>query len=156
MPDEDWKPKRRSNSSAPRSDQSNEQPNLNKSEFQTTYQKDHGYMNHFGKPGSENGNYKRHSFNPSNSHAVGIVPINDLTSFTNVNEAQKVYVDKMSFEHGYDSRTENNYQNKGKVKSKKDNFLKICYFYILETRRFCFRPNRTETNSRNQLKSRLE
>lgn len=119
VPDEDWRVKKRSNSLALRSDMSNEQSNLNKSEFQTTYQKDHGYMNHFGKPDSENGSSKRHSFNPNSSHAVGIVPVNDLTSYTNVNEAQKVYIDKMSFEHGYDSRTENNYQNKGKVKIKK-------------------------------------
>lgn len=115
---EDWKQKRRSNSSAPKSDASNEQTNLNKSEFQTTYQKDHGYMYHFGKPESENGSVKRHSFNPNNAHAVGIVPINDLNSFTNANEPQKVFVDKMSFDHGYDSRVENNYPNKGKVNLK--------------------------------------
>ncbi|RNA26547.1 hypothetical protein BpHYR1_053643 [Brachionus plicatilis] len=115
VPDEtDWKQKRRSNSSAPKSDSASEQANLNKSEFQTTYQKDHGYMYHYGKPSSENGFAKRHSFNPNNAHVVGIVPVNDLNSFTNGNEAQKVYVDKMSFEHGYDSRTENNYPNKGK------------------------------------------
>ncbi|CAF1086770.1 unnamed protein product [Brachionus calyciflorus] len=107
----DWKSKRRSNSSAPRTDSASE--TTNKSEFQTTYQKDHGYMNHFGRPGAESGS-KRHSFNPNNTHAVGIVPINDLNSLTKANEPQRVFVDKMSFEHDYDSRQENNYPNRGK------------------------------------------
>lgn len=97
-------------------------PNSNgASEFQTTYQKDHGYVKSIVQSGgirvlNENqGGANRHSYNPNNSQAIGIVPVNDLNSFTKSNEPQRVFVDKMSFEHEYDSRKDGNYPNRGKV-----------------------------------------
>lgn len=89
--------------------------------FQTTYQKDHGYMkNHVRAAATSNpitppGAQSRHSTNPNTTQAIGIVPINDLNGFTKANDQQRVYVDKMSFEHAYDSRKENNYPDRGRV-----------------------------------------
>lgn len=112
--DEDWKSKRRS-ASMPRSQSNNvilNSAGLNGDGYQTTYQKELGYLskvnNNIDPP-------NRHSFNPNTSNAVGIVPINDLNTFTNANEQQRVFLDKMSFEHQYDSRKDSNYPNRGKV-----------------------------------------
>jgi hypothetical protein len=84
--------------------------------FQTTYQKEHGYMKNFQMKGAElqNGGVQRHSMNPNTGHAVGIVPITDLSSYSKNGEQQRVFVDKMSFDHGYDSRKEDNYPLRGK------------------------------------------
>ncbi len=87
--------------------------------FQTTYQKDHGYLKNFQMKGTElpneyHGAVQRHSMNPNTQHAVGIVPVTDLSSYSKSNEQQRVFVDKMSFEHAYDSRKEDNYALRGK------------------------------------------
>ena len=47
--------------------------------------------------------------------ATGIVPVNDLNSFSREGGPQRVFVEKMSFDHQYDSRKNPNYPNKGKV-----------------------------------------
>lgn len=107
--DADWKNKRRS--------ASNNGPRVTNSAgndaYKTTYQHELGYVN------KVNGNSvdalpNRHSYNPNTVNSVGIVPINDLNTFTNANEQQRVFLDKMSFEHQYDSRSDSNYQNRGK------------------------------------------
>lgn len=98
--------------------------------FQTTYQKDHGYLKDFM---ANNGNKQpvstnmgqnefhssatRHAANPNSKEAVGIVPVNELNGFTRRGDEQRVYLDKMSFEHQYDARKDTNYPNVGKVSS---------------------------------------
>lgn len=57
----------------------------------------------------------RHGYNPNATHAVGIVPITDLTSYSKANEPQRVFLDKVSFEQAYDSRNDSNYPIRGKV-----------------------------------------
>jgi hypothetical protein len=114
---EDWKSKRRSASmnNLPRTQSNSVILNSNGSNgegYQTTYQKELGYLS---KVNNNNEPSNRHSFNPNTSNAVGIVPVNDLTTFSNVNEQQRVFLDKMSFEHQYDSRKDSNYPNRGKV-----------------------------------------
>jgi hypothetical protein len=90
-------------------------PHGDSENFKTTYQKNHGILRNPIQPNVkvENG-ISRHSFNPNNNITQGIVPVNDLNGFSNGN-VQRVFVDKMSFEHQYDARQENNYPNRGKV-----------------------------------------
>ena len=90
--------------------------------FQTTYQKDHGYLKELLMPNGSRQSESaaaaaatRHGSNPNARQAVGIVPVNDLTTFSKSGEEQRVFVDKMSFEHQYDSRKDNNYPVMGKV-----------------------------------------
>ena len=64
---------------------------------------------------SANSANNRHSFNPNTGQAVGIVPVNDLSSYTKANEPQRVFVDRVSFEQNYDSRNDANYPARGKV-----------------------------------------
>lgn len=94
--------------------------------FQTTYQKDHGYLRtapapavRIGSVNENQGGAARHTYNPNNAHAVGIIPINDLNNYSkNVSGEQpgqqRVFADKMSFEHNYDSRKDANYPVRGK------------------------------------------
>jgi hypothetical protein len=119
--DTDWKSKRRSASnSGPRDTQFQANSIINGNGiidgYQTTYQKELGYLNKVNEGSAKNGDIpNRHSYNPNNSNAVGIVPVNDLNSFSQANEPQRVFLDKMSFEHHYDSRNDSNYPNRGKV-----------------------------------------
>ncbi len=119
--DPQWKNKKRSSSAAkadqdPRGGNQNGGVGFNDgsggSGFQTTYQKEHGYLKNFQMKGADV--YERHSMNPNTQHAVGIVPVTDLSTYSKANEQQRVFVDKMSFEHGYDSRKEDNYALRGK------------------------------------------
>lgn len=90
--------------------------------YATTYQKDMGYLNNVLEPntqvGGPNGENKgaptRYQYNTNGAQAVGVVPVNDLNSFTNANDKQRVFVDKMSFEHNYDSRNNQNYNQRGR------------------------------------------
>lgn len=89
--------------------------------YATTYQKDMGYLNNVLEPGTQigginenNGAAHRHTYNPNGVQAVGVVPVNDLNSYTKANEQQRVFVDKMSFEHNYDSRNNQNYAQRGR------------------------------------------
>jgi hypothetical protein len=60
-------------------------------------------------------NAQRHSNNPNTGHAVGIVPVTDLSIYSKGNGAeQRLFVDKMSFEHQYNARAEDNYPLRGK------------------------------------------
>ena len=116
--DPDWKSKKRSQSSSNLKEQRGSNSNLETSNgkesgYQTTYQKEHGYLKDLIR--TESGNLSRHGNNPNSSHAVGIVPITDLTSYSKANEDQRVFVDKVSFEQAYDSRNENNYPMRGRV-----------------------------------------
>ena len=81
--------------------------------YQTTYQKELGYLNDANNESLIAA--RRHSRNPYNAAAVGIVPINDLNGFSKPDEAQRVFVDRVSFEQAYDSRNENNYPMRGRV-----------------------------------------
>jgi len=82
--------------------------------YQTTYQKEHGYLKgQLQRPGNSDNNANRHAYNPNNAQAVGIVPVTELKGYNDVNR-ERVYVDKMSFEHQYDSREPSNYPVKGK------------------------------------------
>jgi hypothetical protein len=92
-------------------------------EFQTTYQKDHCYLTMLSKPdlkpGALNENQGaafRHTYNPNTSQAIGIVPVNELNNQSKEDEQKRTYLDKMSFEHIYDSRNDNNYPIRGKVR----------------------------------------
>jgi len=95
--------------------------------YSTTYSKDMGYLNNVLEPGTKIGSAsdaQRYAFNQNNKGAaVGIVPVNDLNTYSKVGEPQRVFVDKMSFEHGYDSRAENNYNLRGRVSLL--NYLKL-------------------------------
>ena len=95
------------------------------SEFQTTYQKEHGYLKNLITPNArvglmnENqGAANRHTYNPNTAQANGIVPVNDLTVGSRPNEPQRFFVDRVSFEQGYDARNDKNYPIRGKVNSK--------------------------------------
>lgn len=110
--DENWKNKRRSSS------QSSAKPAERGSEFQTTYQKEHGYLKNLvnqntvvGLRNDNQGAANRHYYNPNNVQANGIVPVNDLTNGSN--DQQRVFVDRVSFEQNYNSRNENNYPIRG-------------------------------------------
>jgi len=114
---ENWKNKRRSSS------QSSAKPAERGSEFQTTYQKEHGYLKNLvnqntvvGLRNDNQGAANRHSYNPNNIQANGIVPVNDLTNGSN--DQQRVFVDRVSFEQNYNSRNDNNYPIRGNVSSK--------------------------------------
>lgn len=61
-----------------------------------------------------NGAVQRHSMNPNTVVATGIVPVTDITSYSKQGEQQRVFLDKMSFEHGYDARKNDNYPPRGK------------------------------------------
>ena len=94
--------------------------------FQTTYQKDHGYLRtapavRVGSVNENQGGAARHTYNPNGAHAVGIIPINDLNNYSKQQsngggeqQQQRVFADKMSFEHAYDARKESNYAQRGK------------------------------------------
>ena len=57
----------------------------------------------------------RAAFNPTGNAAVGIVPINDLTTYSKVNGEPRTFTDTMSFEHNsYDSRSASNYNPRGR------------------------------------------
>lgn len=101
-------------SSSSSSSSANEYPNGSSNGFQTTYQKDLNYVRDIPNSGG-GGQATRHGSNPNTREAVGIVPVNDLTAYSRPGEEQRVFVDKMSFEHQYDSRKDNNYPNVGKV-----------------------------------------
>lgn len=104
--------KRRSQSSNYKEQNGNAtQTNGSEAGYQTTYQKDHGFLKDLMRADSGT----RHGSNPNSSHAVGIVPITDLSNYSKANEQQRVFVDKVSFEQGYDSRNENNYPMRGRV-----------------------------------------
>jgi hypothetical protein len=122
--DQDWKKKSSSSLKEHRGTNSQLEP-INGKEigYQTTYQKEHGYPKDLIR--TESGNLTRHGSNPNSNHAVGIVPITELSSFSKANENQRVFVDKVSFEQAYDSRNENNYPMKGRVFR---NFSKIIFF----------------------------
>ena len=91
--------------------------------YQTTYQKEHGFLTKQSSSASSgvrsesssNNGGNRHASNPNSQHAIGIVPVTDLTSYSKANEQQRVFVDKVSFEQAYDSRNENNYPMRGRV-----------------------------------------
>lgn len=84
------------------------------SSYATTYQKDMGYLNNVLEPGTKIASSNDNRFNHNGVQAQGIVPINDLTTHSNVNGPQRVFVDKMSFEQNYDSRNEVNYAQRGR------------------------------------------
>ena len=100
--------------------------------YQTTYQKEHGFLTKQSSASSgvrsessSNNGGNRHASNPNSQHAIGIVPVTDLTSYSKANEQQRVFVDKVSFEQAYDSRNENNYPMRGRVYNFfKNNILK--------------------------------
>lgn len=117
---------KRSQSNAPPSsvpytvDMPNNESGSQGSGFQTTYQKDHGYLKELLIPNANKQTESipvatRYGSNPNSREAVGIVPINDLNTNSKSGEDQRVFVDKMSFEHQYDSRKDNNYPVVGKV-----------------------------------------
>lgn len=110
---------KRSQSNAPPStDSVSEFTNGSSGGFQTTYQKDHGYLRDLvmsnGKMMAEQEAATRHGANPNGREAVGIVPVNELNSYSRPGEEQRVFVDKMSFDHQYDSRKDTNYPIQGK------------------------------------------
>ena len=120
--DPNWKQKKRSGSvnqlSANSSASSMGRRGGGEGGFQTTYQKEHGYLttDFYRKNGNQNGP-TRHAMNPNTYQATGIVPVTDYKN--NVPENQEsVYLDKMSFDHNYDSRDANNYPVRGKVSEK--------------------------------------
>lgn len=109
-----WKNKKRSQSSS----HLNREPAAENSSsgYQTTYQKEHGYLNgQLQRAGISENIANRHAFNPNNAQAVGIVPITELKGYSDVNK-ERTYIDKMSFDHNYNSREANNYPVKGKVR----------------------------------------
>lgn len=81
--------------------------------YATTYQKDMGYLNNVLEPGTQIGNYNSNGV--QSMPAQGIVPINNLTTHSDVNGQQRVFVDKMSFEQNYNSRNDVNYAQRGRV-----------------------------------------
>ncbi len=90
--------------------------------YSTTYSKDMGYLTNVLEPGTQigavndnNGAAQRYTYNQNGRAAVGVVPVNDLNTYSKAGEPQRVFVDKMSFEHGYDSRADNNYNQRGRV-----------------------------------------
>lgn len=89
------------------------------SPYSTTYQKDMGYLNNSSAVHDVNNAAYRQAFRPNGNQAVGIVPINDLSTYSKINGEQRVFTDKMSFEHNsYDSRSANNYNQRGRVSRK--------------------------------------
>lgn len=93
--------------------------------FQTTYQKEHGYLttDFYRKTAGSQSGLTRHAMNPNTYQATGIVPITEYKN--NGPESQeRVFVDKMSFDHNYDSRDASNYPVRGKVGFKKYTDLK--------------------------------
>lgn len=118
--DPNWKHKKRSQSIT---NLSNPDEKGHGSGFQTTYQKEHGYLTHDfyrnkGALKSVNGAVNRHSNNPNTQQAAGIVPITDYKNYAPDNQ-ERLLVDRVSFENQYDSRDPNNYPLKGKVRKTK-------------------------------------
>lgn len=109
--DDNWKNKRRSSSQGPKGNAERG------SEFQTTYQKEHGYLknlvssNLVGLKNDNQGAANRHTYNPNTTQANGIVPINDLTNGSS--DQQRYFVDRVSFEQNYNSRNDQNYPIRG-------------------------------------------
>ena len=117
--DPNWKSKKRSNSSVNGAERQSALAGRDGgSGFQTTYQKEHGYLttDFYRKPaaGTRSG-VTRHSNNPNTYQATGIVPITEYKN-NMPDDQERVYVDKMSFEHNYDSRDASNYPVRGKVR----------------------------------------
>lgn len=117
--------RKRSQSTNPSSSSSSSSAEGTKGGFQTTYQKDHGYLKEIvsgnaaqnSSAGVKTGSAgaTRHGANPNAREAIGIVPVNDLNGYSRQGEEQRVFVDKMSFDHQYDSRKDTNYPIAGKV-----------------------------------------
>jgi len=117
--------RKRSQSTNPSSSSSSSSAEGNQGGFQTTYQKDHGYLKEIvSGNAAQNGSAAavktgsagatRHGANPNAREAIGIVPVNDLNGYSRQGEEQRVFVDKMSFDHQYDSRKDTNYPIAGK------------------------------------------
>jgi hypothetical protein len=126
----DWK-KKRSNSSIHREMTAGSTDD----NYRTTYMQEHNSTQNIITPSTKvglanenQGAASMHTYNPNTKQANGIVPVNDLNGFTRNGEEQRVFVDKMSFEQGYDARSTSNYPNRGKVKEKK---LKILFIKVI-------------------------
>ncbi len=87
-----------------------------------------------GLQNENQGSVTRHTYNPNTLQANGIVPVNDLTNGSRPNEQQRFFVDRVSFEQGYDARNDKNYPLRGKVKLK--HTCKLCIVY--KTWYWCF------------------
>lgn len=108
--------KRSQSNAPPSSSSSSSEAPMSGGEFasgSSGFQQQHPQFN-----GHQSAGATRHGSNPNSREAIGIVPVNDLIAYSKSGEEQqRVYVDKMSFDHQYDSRKDNNYPNVGKVRS---------------------------------------